>query len=133
MGPNLQSALSGLCLLQRLVIHFRIHIPCVVGYFQFFFLFFNTNLLFQHRPNDYGIPMEVEVTYIQDSFLTNDILHDMALLVEFYKGGPDQIALRDNWNEDNTFLDKIKGSLATRVPKDAGYEAVIDQIYRALT
>ncbi|XP_069597470.1 MPN domain-containing protein isoform X3 [Ranitomeya imitator] len=87
----------------------------------------------EHRPNDYGIPMEVEVTYIQDSFLTNDILHDMALLVEFYKGGPDQIALRDNWNEDNTFLDKIKGSLATRVPKDAGYEAVIDQIYRALT
>ncbi|XP_073400702.1 MPN domain-containing protein isoform X3 [Dendrobates tinctorius] len=56
----------------------------------------------EHRPNDYGIPMEVEVAYIQDSFLTNDILHDM-------------------------------GSLATRVPKDAGYEAVIDQIYRALT
>ncbi|XP_071969464.1 MPN domain-containing protein isoform X4 [Engystomops pustulosus] len=62
----------------------------------------------EHRPNDYGIPMEVEVTYVQDSFLTNDILHDMALLVEFYKGGPDQITLQDKWNEEKTFLEKIK-------------------------
>ncbi|KAG9480705.1 hypothetical protein GDO78_012262 [Eleutherodactylus coqui] len=87
----------------------------------------------EHRPHDYGIPMEVEVTYIQDNFLTNDILHDMALLVEFYKGAPDQITLQDIWNEENTFLDKIKGSLAARIPKDAGFEAFLDQIYRLLT
>uniref|UniRef100_A0A8C5M8Z8 MPN domain-containing protein n=1 Tax=Leptobrachium leishanense TaxID=445787 RepID=A0A8C5M8Z8_9ANUR len=31
----------------------------------------------EHRPNDYGIPIEVEVTYCEDNFLTNDILHEM--------------------------------------------------------
>lgn len=35
-------------------------------------------LCFQQRPYDYGIPMEVEVTYVQDGFLTNDVLHEMV-------------------------------------------------------
>ncbi|XP_075060901.1 MPN domain-containing protein isoform X2 [Mixophyes fleayi] len=87
----------------------------------------------EHRPNDYGIPMEVEVTYAQDSFLTNDILHDMILLVEFYKGGPDQTTFQNIWNEEKTFLDKIKGSLASRTPKDPGFETVLEQIYMLLT
>lgn len=32
----------------------------------------------EQRPNDYGIPMEVELTYVQDGFLTNDVLHEMV-------------------------------------------------------
>ncbi|XP_031948940.1 MPN domain-containing protein isoform X5 [Corvus moneduloides] len=31
----------------------------------------------EQRPNDYGIPMDVEVTYIQDGFLTNDVVQEM--------------------------------------------------------
>ncbi|NXW37146.1 MPND protein, partial [Phaetusa simplex] len=31
----------------------------------------------EQRPNDYGIPMDVEVAYIQDGFLTNDVLQEM--------------------------------------------------------
>ncbi|KAG8127027.1 hypothetical protein E2320_022085, partial [Naja naja] len=38
------------------------------------------NLSLPQRPYDYGIPIEVEVTYIQDGFLTNDILHEMGSL-----------------------------------------------------
>lgn len=34
--------------------------------------------LCQQRPSDYGIPMDVEMAYVQDSFLTNDILHEMV-------------------------------------------------------
>ncbi|XP_063770965.1 MPN domain-containing protein isoform X2 [Pseudophryne corroboree] len=86
----------------------------------------------EHRSNDYGIPMGVEITYVQDSFLTNDILRDMIMLVEFYKGGPDQTAFQDIWNEGKTFLDKIKGSLASRTPKDPGFETVLEQIYNLL-
>lgn len=36
----------------------------------------------EQRASDYGIPMEVEVTYVQDNFLPNDALSEMALLVE---------------------------------------------------
>lgn len=32
----------------------------------------------QQRPNDYGIPMDVEVSYIQDGFLTNDVVQEMV-------------------------------------------------------
>ncbi|XP_059575743.1 MPN domain-containing protein isoform X2 [Alligator mississippiensis] len=62
----------------------------------------------EQRPNDYGIPMEVEVTYVQDGFLTNDVLQEMMLLVEFYKGAPDLVKFQDLWSQDQTYLDKLK-------------------------
>ncbi|XP_053317738.1 MPN domain-containing protein [Spea bombifrons] len=86
----------------------------------------------EHRPNDYGIPMEVEVTYIQDSFLTNEIVHEMFMLVDFYKGAPDLIPFQERWNEEITYLDKIKGSLSSRTPKDQGFSHLLDQVYLLL-
>uniref|UniRef100_A0A6I8PB43 MPN domain-containing protein n=1 Tax=Ornithorhynchus anatinus TaxID=9258 RepID=A0A6I8PB43_ORNAN len=74
----------------------------------------------EQRPNDYGIPMEVEMAYVQDGFLTNDILHEMVQLVEFYKGASDLVKFQDNWSQDQTFLDKLKvrkpGPWPTRCP-----------------
>lgn len=35
-------------------------------------------LFLQQRPNDYGIPVAVEVTYVQDNFLTSDVLNEMV-------------------------------------------------------
>ncbi|XP_060542918.1 MPN domain-containing protein [Pantherophis guttatus] len=86
----------------------------------------------EQRPYDYGIPMEVEVTYIQDGFLTNDILHEMMLLVEFYKGAPDMVKFQDAWSQEQTYLDKLKGSLASRTPKDQGFGHILEQVYTAL-
>ncbi|KAM9731793.1 MPN domain-containing protein isoform 2-T2 [Dama dama] len=62
----------------------------------------------EQRPSDYGIPMDVEMAYVQDSFLTNDILHEMMLLVEFYKGAPDLVRFQEPWNQEHTYLDKLK-------------------------
>ncbi|EMP24235.1 MPN domain-containing protein [Chelonia mydas] len=86
----------------------------------------------EQRPNDYGIPMEVELTYVQDGFLTNDVLHEMMLLVEFYKGAPDLVKFQDIWSQEQTYLDKLKGSLASRTPKDQGFAHVLEQIYSLL-
>uniref|UniRef100_A0A8D0GU25 MPN domain-containing protein n=1 Tax=Sphenodon punctatus TaxID=8508 RepID=A0A8D0GU25_SPHPU len=86
----------------------------------------------EQRPNDYGIPMEVEVTYVQDGFLTNDVLHEMMLLVEFYKGAPDLVKFQDIWSQDQTYLDKLKGSLASRTPKDQGVAHILEQVYTLL-
>lgn len=41
----------------------------------------------QQRPSDYGIPMDVEMAYVQDSFLTNDILHEMVSSLPGGAGG----------------------------------------------
>lgn len=35
----------------------------------------------QQRSNDYGIPVAVEVTYVQDNFLTSDVLNEMVMLL----------------------------------------------------
>ncbi|NXN94924.1 MPND protein, partial [Rhinopomastus cyanomelas] len=86
----------------------------------------------EQRPNDYGIPMEVEVAHIQDGFLTNDVLQEMTLLVEFYKGAPDLVKFQELWSQDQTYLDKLKGSLASRTPKDQSFTHILEQIYRLL-
>lgn len=89
----------------------------------------------QQRPNDYGIPVAVEVTYVQDNFLTSDVLNEMVrprssddavkvvskrfsdmslglflqmLLVDFYRGAPDLVQFTQYWCPDTTMLDKIK-------------------------
>ncbi|KAM8795038.1 MPN domain-containing protein [Eudromia elegans] len=86
----------------------------------------------EQRPNDYGIPMEVEVAHVQDGFLTTDVLQEMTLLVEFYKGAPDLVRFRELWSQDQTYLDKLKGSLAARTPKDVAFARVLEQIYGLL-
>ncbi|XP_010002816.1 PREDICTED: MPN domain-containing protein, partial [Chaetura pelagica] len=86
----------------------------------------------EQRPNDYGIPMEVEVAYIQDGFLTNDVLQEMTLLVEFYKGAPDLVKFQELWSQDQTYLDKLKGSLASPTPKDQNFTHILEQIYSLL-
>ncbi|NXS91013.1 MPND protein, partial [Jacana jacana] len=86
----------------------------------------------EQRPNDYGIPMDVEVAYIQDSFLTNDVLQEMTLLVDFYKGAPDLVKFQELWSQDQTYLDKLKGSLVSRTPKDQSFTHILEQIYSLL-
>ncbi|XP_069505475.1 MPN domain-containing protein [Ambystoma mexicanum] len=86
----------------------------------------------EQRPNDYGIPMEVEATYVQDTFLTNDVLHEMMMLVDYYKGASDMVKFQELWNEDQTYLDKLKGSLAGRTPKDQGFNLVLEQVFSLL-
>nr|XP_031292839.1 MPN domain-containing protein isoform X6 [Camelus dromedarius] len=108
----------------------------------------------EQRPSDYGIPMDVEMAYVQDSFLTNDVLHEMMLLVEFYKSAPDLVRFQEPWNQEHTYLDKLKAaaqglqgrsaratlrqaclfqiSLASRMPKDQGLCHVLEQVYSVL-
>uniref|UniRef100_A0AAR2ITZ1 MPN domain-containing protein n=1 Tax=Pygocentrus nattereri TaxID=42514 RepID=A0AAR2ITZ1_PYGNA len=62
----------------------------------------------EQRPNDYGIPVAVEVTYVQDNFLTTDVLNEMMLLVEFYRAAPDLVNFSQMWSPDTSILDKIK-------------------------
>ncbi|XP_013360782.1 PREDICTED: MPN domain-containing protein isoform X2 [Chinchilla lanigera] len=86
----------------------------------------------EQRPSDYGIPMDVEMAYVQDSFLTNDVLHEMMLLVDFYKGAPDLVRFQEAWSPEHSYLDKLKISLASRTPKDQGLSHVLEQVYSVL-
>uniref|UniRef100_A0A2K6EXR1 MPN domain-containing protein n=1 Tax=Propithecus coquereli TaxID=379532 RepID=A0A2K6EXR1_PROCO len=54
------------------------------------------------------------------------------LLVEFYKGAPDLVRFQEPWDQEHTYLDKLKISLASRTPKDQGLCHVLEQVYSAL-
>lgn len=86
----------------------------------------------EQRPSDYGIPMDVEMAYVQDNFLTNDILHEVMLQVEFCKGAPDLVRFQDPWHQEHTYLNKLKISLASRTSKDQGLYHVLEQVYSIL-
>uniref|UniRef100_A0A8B9S7Z8 MPN domain-containing protein n=1 Tax=Apteryx owenii TaxID=8824 RepID=A0A8B9S7Z8_APTOW len=55
-----------------------------------------------------------------------------TLLVEFYKGAPDLVKFQELWSQDQTYLDKLKGSLAARTPKDQSFTHILEQIYSLL-
>lgn len=86
----------------------------------------------EQRPSDYGIPMDVEMACMQDSFLTKDVLQEMMLLVDFYKGAPDLVRFQEAWSPEHSYLDKLKISLASRTPKDQGLGHVLEQVYSVL-
>uniref|UniRef100_A0A6Q2YTQ5 MPN domain-containing protein n=1 Tax=Esox lucius TaxID=8010 RepID=A0A6Q2YTQ5_ESOLU len=86
----------------------------------------------EQRPNDYGIPVAVEVTYVQDNFLTSDVLNEMMLLVDFYKAAPDLVQFHQFWCPDTTMMDKIKGSLSGHAPKDQAYCQILEHVYNQL-
>ncbi|KAL1022954.1 hypothetical protein UPYG_G00034670 [Umbra pygmaea] len=86
----------------------------------------------EQRPNDYGIPVAVEVTYVQDNFLTSDVLNEMMLLVDFYRVAPDLVQFQQFWCPDTTMMDKIKGSLSGHAPKDQAYSQILEHVYNQL-
>lgn len=87
----------------------------------------------EQRPNDYGIPVAVEVTYVQDNFLTSDVLNEMMLLVDFYRNAPDLVQFTQYWCPDTTMMDKIKGSLSGHAPKDQAYSQILEHVYSQLS
>uniref|UniRef100_A0A3Q4GT13 MPN domain-containing protein n=1 Tax=Neolamprologus brichardi TaxID=32507 RepID=A0A3Q4GT13_NEOBR len=86
----------------------------------------------EQRPNDYGIPVAVEVTYVQDNFLTSDVLNEMMLLVDYYRAAPDLVQFNQYWCPDTTMMDKIKGSLSCHAPKDQAYSQILEHVYSQL-
>ncbi|KAM3850865.1 MPN domain-containing protein [Vipera latastei] len=60
------------------------------------------------------------------------IVEEEMLLVEFYKGAPDMVKFQDAWSQEQSYLDKLKGSLASRTPKDQSFGHVLEQVYAAL-
>lgn len=86
----------------------------------------------EQRPSDYGIPMDVEMAYVQDSFLSSDVLQEMVLLAEFYKGAPDLVRFQEPWSQEHTYRDKLELSLASRTPADQGLGLVLEQVHGIL-
>ncbi|XP_070570079.1 MPN domain-containing protein-like isoform X2 [Ptychodera flava] len=79
-----------------------------------------------------GIPMQIELKNQEDTYLSQDILNEMKWLSDYYRGSPDMIIFSEIWHQSNTFLDKLKGSLAKKFPKDQTDGRLLEFIHQLL-
>ncbi|XP_054752512.2 MPN domain-containing protein-like [Lytechinus pictus] len=87
----------------------------------------------EEKASLYGMPMDMTFTRQQDIFLTQEVLAEMKYLVEYYKDSSDMVLLNETWFETDTFLDKMKGSLSKKFPKDRSDKRLLDFIDSILT
>ncbi|XP_064466276.1 MPN domain-containing protein-like [Ornithodoros turicata] len=73
----------------------------------------------EHRPNEYGKPMQMIYNIAQDSFLTQDLLMEMRLLSEYYRSAPDSLNFCEEFKPHNiSYWGKLKRSLTSKLPRD---------------
>ncbi|XP_060073173.1 MPN domain-containing protein-like [Ylistrum balloti] len=72
----------------------------------------------ESQPSDYGIPMKVKYSLRQNQSVTEDLLTEMRVIADFYRGAPDFLKFRQIWQPSISYMDKIKCSLARRLPED---------------
>ncbi|XP_061183924.1 MPN domain-containing protein-like [Saccostrea echinata] len=70
------------------------------------------------QPSDYGIPMIVKFSLQKNLSVTEELLSEMKTVTDFYRSAPDWLKFRQCWQPTITYLDKLKGSLATKLPED---------------
>nr|XP_022323367.1 MPN domain-containing protein-like [Crassostrea virginica] len=70
------------------------------------------------QPSDYGIPMIVKYSLQKNLSVTEELLSEMKAVTDFYRSGPDWIKFRHSWQANTTYLEKLKGSLISKLPED---------------
>ncbi|XP_078700614.1 MPN domain-containing protein-like isoform X1 [Branchiostoma floridae x Branchiostoma belcheri] len=86
----------------------------------------------EHKPHEYGMPMSMNYTAVQDSYLTQDVVNEMKWVSDYYSGAPDFLFFKEPWHQDKTFLEKVKGSLAKKLPKDQVSGQLLDFVQSLL-
>ncbi|XP_046676788.1 MPN domain-containing protein-like isoform X3 [Homalodisca vitripennis] len=72
----------------------------------------------ENKPHEYGKPMLMSYSVIQDQYLTQDTLNEMKKCADYYKGDPDVVKFGDKYKGNVTYLDKLKTTLTSKFPRD---------------
>lgn len=72
----------------------------------------------ENKPFEYGKPMLMSYSVIQDQYLTQDTLNEMKNCADFYKGDQDFVNFNDKYRGDVTYLEKLKATLTPKFPRD---------------
>lgn len=98
----------------------------------------------EHLANHYGRPMQMYYSVERDNFLTQDLLLEMRLLANHYNTVPEMVDFKSIYphNDKITYLDKLSGSIKTKLPKDlqeceypddpAMWKAAVDHFWKFL-
>ncbi|KAF8773647.1 MPN domain-containing protein like [Argiope bruennichi] len=73
----------------------------------------------EHRPHEYGRPMQMIYSIAHDSFLTQDLLMEMRLISEYYRSTGEALDFNANYsNGTGSYWEKLQSSLRTKLPRD---------------
>lgn len=70
------------------------------------------------KPNEYGRPMLMSYSVLQDMALTTNVKEEMQKCVDYYKKEPDFIQFTDRYTTTTTYLEKLKATLSSKFPRD---------------
>ncbi|KAK3931366.1 MPN domain-containing protein [Frankliniella fusca] len=72
----------------------------------------------ENKPLEYGKPMLMNYSIVQDNNLHPDVLKEMTALIEFYKDMHDFIDFNKVYKSELTYLEKLKATLSPKFPRD---------------
>ncbi|GFG35992.1 hypothetical protein Cfor_03573 [Coptotermes formosanus] len=70
------------------------------------------------KPHEYGRPMLMSYSVVQDQFLSQDALNEMKRCVNFYQNEKDFVKFGEKYKGNITYLDKLKTTLTSKFPRD---------------
>lgn len=70
------------------------------------------------KPNEYGRPMLMSYSVVQDSVLSPGVMDEMKRCAEFYRKDKNCINFSDRYHNSTTFLEKLKTTLSSKFPRD---------------
>ncbi|XP_054716920.1 MPN domain-containing protein-like [Uloborus diversus] len=74
----------------------------------------------EHRPHEYGRPMQMIYSIAHDSFLTQDLLMEMRLISEYYRSTGEALDFNSELSSQagGSHWEKLQTSLRTKLPRD---------------
>ncbi|KAF5282750.1 hypothetical protein FQR65_LT02747 [Abscondita terminalis] len=70
------------------------------------------------KPNEYGRPMLMSYSVVQDSILTTSVMDEMKKCAVYYQKEKDFIQFLDKYNATTTYIEKLKTTLSSKFPRD---------------
>lgn len=78
----------------------------------------------ENRPNEYGRPMQMLYTISKDTHLSPETMDEMKMCVKYYNSFSCLTNFYDQYNEERTYIEKLKYSLYSKFSKDQNSETL---------
>ncbi|XP_031342606.1 MPN domain-containing protein CG4751-like isoform X2 [Photinus pyralis] len=70
------------------------------------------------KPNEYGRPMLMSYSVVQDSILATNVMDEMKKCAQYYQKEKDFVHFMDKFNATTTYIEKLKTTLTSKFPRD---------------
>lgn len=70
------------------------------------------------KPNEYGRPMLMSYSVVQDSILPSNMMEEMKKCAKYYSREKDFVQFLDKFNANTSYIEKLKTTLSSKFPRD---------------